>query len=81
MTARIISLGQVLRTAADIGEAVRDARHRQGVTQTELARRSGVGLRFVSELENGKPTIQLERTLRVVAAVDLVVRVHGRSVR
>lgn len=81
MSARIISIGQVIGGAADLGGALRDARRRRGWTQSEVARRSGVGLRFVSELENGKPTIQLDRALKVAASLDLVVRVHDRSGR
>ena len=81
MTARIISLGNVIGSVAELGQVVREARRRRGLTQSDVAQRSGVGLRFVSELENGKPTIQIERALRVAAALDLVVRVHDRTTR
>ena len=38
----------------NIGEHIRDKRKTFGLTQVELAKRSGVGIRFVRELENGK---------------------------
>jgi len=37
-----------------------------GVTQKDLALTSGTGLRFIIELEQGKPTCQLEKTLTVL---------------
>ena len=40
-----------------------------GNFQAELNLAAGVGLRFVVELEAGKPTVQLERVLRVIDAL------------
>lgn len=37
-----------------------------GLTQRELAERSGVGLRFVRELEQGKPTVRLDKVKQVL---------------
>ena len=37
-----------------------------GLTQPELAERSGVGLRFVRELEQGKPTVRLDKVKQVL---------------
>lgn len=53
-------------TAKDIGQIVRKARKAMKVTQQELALTSGTGLRFIIELERGKPTCQLEKTLNVL---------------
>ena len=53
-------------TAKQIGEIVREARKSLGVTQKDLAMTSGTGLRFIIELEQGKPTCQLEKTLTVL---------------
>ena len=53
-------------TAKQIGEIVREARKSMGVTQKDLAMTSGTGLRFIIELERGKPTCQLEKTLTVL---------------
>jgi transcriptional regulator with XRE-family HTH domain len=50
-----------------------------GLRQDELAAAAGVGLRFLVELERGKPTVQLGRTLSVLAAVGLDLRVVSRS--
>lgn len=54
---------------ADIGEVIRTERKAQGLRQDELAAASGVGLRFIVELERGKPTVQLGKVLAVLAAL------------
>ena len=52
-----------------LGAALRAARKRLGLTQADLALAAGVGLRFIVELEGGKPTVRLEQVLRVVDAL------------
>ena len=42
----------------ELGEYIRDKRKRFKLTQIELAERSGVGIRFMRELERGKKTVQ-----------------------
>ncbi len=50
-----------------IGQKVKDLRHHAGLTQEELATRSGVGLRFVRELEQGKQTVRVDKVDQVLA--------------
>ena len=63
-------------TPADIGEIVRATRKDAGLRQHELAGAAGVGLRFIVDLEAGKPTAQIGKVLQVLAAlgcsVDIV---------
>jgi y4mF family transcriptional regulator len=54
-----------------IGAAVRQARRAHGLTQTQLAGLAGTGLRFISELERGKPSVALDKTLAVLAVLGL----------
>ena len=56
-------------TPEDIGEIIRNTRKAQGLRQPELAAASGVGLRFLVELERGKPTAQLGKVLDVLSAL------------
>jgi len=49
------------------GAFVRRRRKAGGLTQAELAELAGVGTRFVSELERGKPTLRLDKVNRVLA--------------
>ena len=58
-------------TAKHIGEIVRKTRKAMGVTQKDLALTSGTGLRFIIELERGKPTCQLEKTLAVLNTLGI----------
>ena len=60
-----------IRDAADLGRAVRARRKRDGLTLVETAGLTGVGVRFLSELENGKPTVRLDRVLHVVRSLGL----------
>ena len=58
-------------TPAQIGELVRSARKSMSVTQKDLAMTSGTGLRFIIDLEKGKPTCQLGKTLTVLQTVGI----------
>jgi y4mF family transcriptional regulator len=58
-----------ISTAETLGAALRAARKKMGLTQPDLALAAGVGVRFIVDLEGGKPTVRLEQVLRVVAAL------------
>lgn len=64
-------------TPAALGIATRTARKQLGLTQPQLALASGVGVRFVVELEAGKPTLRLEHILRVLHALGGNLVVEG----
>lgn len=49
-----------------IGEYIKNKRKLLKLTQVELAERSGVGIRFVRELEQGKATVQLNKVNQVL---------------
>ena len=61
----------------DLGAALRQARKELGLTQSELALAAGVGVRFLVELEAGKPTVRLEHVLRVVDALGGSLQLNG----
>ena len=67
----------VIDTPAALGLAVRTARKRLGLTQPKLALAAGVGVRFIVDLEAGKPTLRLETILRVLHALGGSLAVHG----
>jgi len=60
----------------DIGKLVKENRKKQNLTQVQLAQLSNVGTRFLSDLENGKPTCEVEKTLKVLSnlGIKLVVQ-------
>lgn len=50
-----------------IGKYIREERKKVGLTQEEFAMRSGLGLRFVRELEQGKETVRLDKVNQALA--------------
>lgn len=68
-------------TPEALGLLVRRARKDLGLTQPQLALAAGVGVRFVVDLEAGKPTVRLEQTLRVVQALGGGFVVEGLEVK
>jgi y4mF family transcriptional regulator len=45
---------------------IKEKRKNLGLTQTDLAEKAGVGLRFVRDLEQGKPTLRLDKVNQVL---------------
>ena len=60
-----------LVSTKDIGLLIKTTRKAQGVTQEQLAGVANTGIRFISDLENGKPTIQVNKLLNVLSALGL----------
>ena len=63
----------------DIGALIRDKRTELGMTQSELADVSGSGTRFVSELENGKQTMQIGKVLDTLHVLGFDVSISERG--
>lgn len=63
-------------TPDQLGQALRAARKTRGLRLEDLALAAGVGVRFLSELERGKPTARLAETLRVAAALGVQLRLE-----
>jgi HTH-type transcriptional regulator/antitoxin HipB len=55
-----------VNSARDLGRLAKSARQRSKLTQIELAGAAGTGPRFIGELERGKPTCELDKTMRVL---------------
>lgn len=58
---------------------VKSVRKEQGLTQEQLAAASGVGVRFIRDLERGKETCQLGKTLKVLAMLGLDIHIGGKK--
>ena len=57
--------------AKTFGEAVRLYRKKQKATQSQLAAIANTGVRFIGDLENGKPSVQLDKALYVAKILGL----------
>ena len=58
-------------TSEQLGLMVRATRKQLGITQKELALTSGTGLRFIIDLEKGKPTCQIGKVLIVLQTLGI----------
>ena len=56
----------------EIGNAIRQRRQEMKLTQAEAAALCKVGIRFLSELENGKSTLHLGKVMQVLRAFGLI---------
>ena len=61
-----------------LGRRVRAQRRKHRLRQADLAAIAGVGNRFLSELEHGKSTLELGRTIRVLQTLGLELRLSER---
>ena len=53
-----------------LSKFVKAMRKQYNLTQVELSEKSGVGLRFVRELEQGKQTLRLDKVNQVLSLFD-----------
>ena len=58
-------------TPKEIGTVVRATRRQMRVTQADLALTSGTGLRFIIDLEKGKPTCRIGKVLSVLQTLGI----------
>lgn len=66
-------------TCEDIGRVVQMTRRQLGLRQQEVASLCGVGNRFLSELENGKPGLEIGRVIRVLESLGLELVARSRT--
>ena len=62
-----------LQEAGQMAAFVRENRKRQKVTQVQLSQLANVGVRFVRDLEDGKPSLQFDKLLQVLNALGVSV--------
>ena len=62
---------KTINNSTELGAIIREERKRLKVTQKELAMVAGTGLRFLIELERGKPTSRIEGVFKVLQALGI----------
>jgi y4mF family transcriptional regulator len=62
-----------------LGSQVRARRKSRGLTQRQLATVAGCSAKFLTDLENGKPSVRFDKTLAVVKTLglDLYIDLRG----
>ena len=67
------------KNTEELGAFIRSCRKELKVTQKDLALTCGTGLRFIIELEKGKPTCQTGKMLQVLNALGLQIQISKPS--
>ncbi len=85
--ARASKIGQLsgsetpIRSSAELGIVIREQRKRLALKQLDLAGMGNTGNRFIVDLENGKPTVQLQKVLDLMDLLGLEVVVRTKASR
>tara|TARA_A100000171_G_C2131711_1_gene147204 strand:+ start:1833 stop:2048 length:216 start_codon:yes stop_codon:yes gene_type:complete len=60
-----------------LGQVIRRTRKKQGLTQEQLAAVAGVGIRFIRDLEHGKESCYIGKTITVLNMLGLELQIEG----
>lgn len=71
--------GHVVQTTTELGQLARDRRQQIALTQLNVAGLSNTGNRFIVELKQGKPTLQLQKVLDVLNLLGLEVVIRAKA--
>lgn len=66
-----------IRSTEALGERIREERKAQGLRQPDLAAAAGTSVRFIVEIERGKPTAQIGKVLDVLRQLGLELSLGG----
>lgn len=64
---KLYPFGTIMYDMSRIGDYIKEERKKANLTQEEFAMRSGLGLRFVRELEQGKETVRMDKVNQALA--------------
>ena len=67
----------IIKSVKELATIIKETRKRQKLTQVELAQLSNLGTRFISDLENGKPTCEIEKVFKVAANLGIKIEVNN----
>ena len=70
-----------VRSSVELGAVIREQRKRLALKQLDLAGLGNTGNRFIVDVENGKPTVQLQKVLDLMDLLGLEVVVRTKASR
>ena len=72
-----------INSMSDVAVIVQRERKRQGATQIELSHMANVGVRFLRDVEDGKPSVHFDKLMRILAVLGIAVdsRCRGDDVK
>lgn len=62
-----------------LNEQIKQLRKKTGLTQVEFSKRSGIGLRFLRELEQGKTTTRIDKVNKVLEFLGYHLEIRKRN--
>jgi len=72
-------VAKTIRSVDELSQFIRQQRKSIGLSQVELAGASGLGVRFIGDLETGKPTCEIGKTLQALAMLGIEVQLNPRE--
>ena len=63
----------IINSPSSLGKIVRTIRKSLGINQSDLAMTAGTGPRFIVDLEKGKPSCEIGKTLHVLTMLGLTI--------
>ena len=72
-------MAKTIRSVDELSQFIRQQRKSIGLSQVELAGASGLGVRFIGDLERGKPTCEIGKTLQALAMLGIEVQLNARE--
>ena len=63
----------------ELAKEIQEMRKAAGLTQNDVSKRAGVGVRFVRELEQGKPTVRLDKVNQVLELLGYELCIRRKS--
>lgn len=72
-------MNELARSPEQVGNAIRRARKKHGMSQAELGKKAGLRQETISLIENGNPAAKLETILAVLSVLNLELQIHSRS--
>ncbi len=71
-------MSELARSPEQLGNSIRRARKKRGMSQSELGKKAGLRQETISLIENGNPAAKLETILAVLSALNLELQIHPR---
>ena len=84
MKTKIIPIGNIdhepvrIHSTEDLGSVLRSRRKKQKMTQSDLAALAGTGVRYIVDLENGKPTARIGPALKLIEWLGLEITIREK---
>ena len=69
-----------VNSMSEIAVIVQQERKRQGATQIELSQMANVGVRFLRDVEDGKPSVHFDKLMRILEVLGVAVDLTPRGV-